>query len=57
MANMMLSQVSQEVRVLIHEDEQLIYFQNIGNGNSLAAPSQKLKMQLLPLRRMGWANL
>jgi hypothetical protein len=40
MANLMLAQASQEVRVLIHEDEQLIYFQNIGNGNGLAAPSQ-----------------
>jgi len=29
---MMLSQVSQEIRVLIQEDEQQIYFQNSGNG-------------------------
>lgn len=54
MANMMLAQVSQEIRALIHEDEQQIYFQNIGNGNSVTAPLQRLEMQRL--RSDEWAG-
>jgi hypothetical protein len=54
MANMMLAQASQEIRVLIHEDEQQIYFQNIGNGNSVTIPSQRLEMQRL--RSDEWAG-
>ena len=54
MANLMLAQVSQEIRMLIREDERQIDFQNIGNGNNLAAPSQKLAMQLL--RSDEWAG-
>ena len=54
MANLMLAQVSQEIRVLISEDEQQIYFQNIGNGNSMTIPSQRLEMQRL--RSDEWAG-
>lgn len=54
MANLMLAQVSQEIRVLIHEDERLIHFQNMGNGNTATAPSQRLEMQLL--RSGEWAG-
>jgi hypothetical protein len=54
LANMMLAQVSQEIRVLIHEDEQQIHFQNIGNGNSVTAPSQRLETQRL--RSDEWAG-
>jgi hypothetical protein len=57
MANLMLAQVSQEIRLLISEDEQQIYFQNIGNGNSVTAPSQRLRDATSALGRMGWKDL
>jgi hypothetical protein len=49
----MLSKVSEEIRELSHQDEQHIRFQNMGNGNSMAVPSERLKMHLL--RSNEWA--
>ena len=56
LASLMLSKVSEEIRQLSHEDEQHIRFQNMGNGNSMAVPSERLKMHLLrskwPIKKM-----
>jgi len=53
LASLMMSKVSEEIRELSHQDEQHIRFQNMGNGNSMAVPSERLKMHLL--RSNEWA--
>jgi hypothetical protein len=53
LASLMLAELSGEFGELNREDEQQIRFQNIGNGNSVTAPSQRLEMQLL--RSDEWA--
>jgi hypothetical protein len=54
LANLMLGRFSQDIRKIILDDEQHIYYHNIGNGNSVAPPSQRLEMQLL--RSDEWAG-
>jgi hypothetical protein len=53
MANLELGKLSQEIRLLTVDDEQRIRFQNIGNGNDMAVPSERLHMHLL--RSDEWA--
>src|SRR6476620_1934223 len=53
LANLMLLEVSLEIRELIREDQQQIHFLNIGNENSATSPSQRLDMQIL--RTDEWA--
>jgi hypothetical protein len=47
LANLMLAEVSEEFLQLAHEDLQQIHYQNIGNGNGLTVPSQRLEMHRL----------
>lgn len=47
LANLMLADVSTEFGILLREDTQHIHYQNIGNGNGLTVPSQRLEMHRL----------
>src|SRR6185437_1888036 len=47
LASSMLSELSQEFGKLSQEDLQHIRYQNIGNGNAMTIPSQRLKMHHL----------
>jgi chromosome segregation ATPase len=47
LANLMLAEVSTEFGDLLREDTQHIRYQNIGNGNGLTVPLQRLEMHRL----------
>ena len=47
LASLMLADVSEEFLALAREDLQQIHYQNIGNGNGLTVPSQRLEMHRL----------
>lgn len=54
LANLMLAEVSEELRERIKKDEQQILLDNSSNENALAIPAQRLKMQVL--RTDEWAK-
>lgn len=54
LAALMLTEVSEEFRKNINEDERRIRFENRGNENVLAIPAQRLKMHIL--RTDEWAK-
>ncbi|HEY2171706.1 MAG TPA: hypothetical protein VGJ30_18930 [Candidatus Angelobacter sp.] len=43
----MLSELALEFGKLNHDDFQQIHYQNMGNGNAVTVPSERLRMQLL----------
>src|SRR5438067_13316009 len=47
LANLMLTEVAEEIGRHIEEDERSIRFRNRGNHNVLAIPTQRLRMSLL----------
>jgi hypothetical protein len=47
LASLMLNEVSQEFLELARDDLQHIHYQNIGNGNGITVPSQRLEMHRL----------
>jgi hypothetical protein len=47
LASLMLADVSEEFLILAREDLQHIHYQNIGNGNGMTVPSERLEMHRL----------
>jgi hypothetical protein len=47
LASLMLADVSREFQLLGREDLQHIHYQNMGNGNGLAGPSERVEMHRL----------
>lgn len=53
LASLMLGKLSEEIWLLSDQDDRNIHFQNMGNGNSVTVPSQRL--QMYGLRTNEWA--